>query len=140
MKTCDNSCIFSFFFFFPLQAADVGFERCGQLRGMVLCIGIVTSLPTSSLRSVPMSKILKYLSAEAGLVDVWRNKCPRNRDFTFYSSRHLSYSRIDYIFTPMVESHRIVDIEILPITISHHAPVALAMESCHGFFNTMMIT
>lgn len=52
------------------------------------------------------SKMLQYPSVEVDLVDVWCPcKCPTSRDFTFY---------------PKV---RIVDIEILPITIS--APVSL---------------
>ena len=51
-----------------------------------------------------------------------------SRDFTFYSSRHTSCSRIDYVFTTKAELHRIVDLEILPITISDHSPVALKWD------------
>ena len=50
---------------------------------------------------------------------------------TFYSSRHASYSRIDYFFTPKVELHRIEHIEILPITISEHAPIELKWNIGH---------
>lgn len=59
-----------------------------------------------------MSKMLRHLSSETGIIDVWRSKFPRSRDFTFFSSRHLSYSRLDYFFTPKAEIHRIADITI----------------------------
>lgn len=78
-----------------------------------------------------MSKTLKHLSIESGLIDVWRNKFPKGRDFTFYSHRHTSYSRIDYFFTPKTELHRIADVEILSITISDHAPLSLLWDIGH---------
>lgn len=87
--------------------------------------------PASKAPLSRMSRMLKHQSIEAGLVDIWRSKFPRSRDFTFYSSRHISYSRIDYFLTPKVELHRIEDIEILPITISDHAPVALKWDIGH---------
>lgn len=87
--------------------------------------------PASKAPVSRMGRILKYHSIEAGLVDVWRSKFPRTRNFTFYSSRHISYSRIDLFFTPKVELHRIRDIEILPITISDHAPVLLKWDIGH---------
>lgn len=72
--------------------------------------------------------MLKYQSLVTGLVDIWRSKFPRTRDFTFYSCRHASYSRIDYFFTGKADLHRIMDVEILPITISDHTPVALKWD------------
>lgn len=75
-----------------------------------------------------MCKVLKHLTTEMGLVDVWRSRFPRARDFTFYSHRHASYSRIDFFFTPKTEEYRIDDIEILPITISDHAPLVLTWD------------
>lgn len=87
--------------------------------------------PASKASMSKMSRTLKHLSTESGLVDVWRSKFPRSKDFTFYSSRHMSYSRIDYFLTPKSESYRIIDIEILPITISDHAPIALKWNIGH---------
>lgn len=87
--------------------------------------------PASKTPLSKMSRMLKHLSTESGLVDVWMSKFPRSKEFTFYSSRHVSYSRIDYFFTPKSESYRIVDIEILPITISDHAPTALKWNIGH---------
>uniref|UniRef100_A0A3B5LIS1 exodeoxyribonuclease III n=1 Tax=Xiphophorus couchianus TaxID=32473 RepID=A0A3B5LIS1_9TELE len=81
--------------------------------------------PASRTPISKMGKMLKNMSVEAGLVDIWRSKFPKDRNFTFYSNRHASYSRIDYFFTAKAELHRIEDITILPITISDHAPVTL---------------
>lgn len=86
-------------------------------------------IPTTKLSR--MSKMLKYQSSEFGLVDVWRSKFPNCRDFTFYSHRHVSYSRIDYFFTPKDELFRIDDMRILPMTISDHSPMELIWSIGH---------
>lgn len=67
-----------------------------------------------------------------GLIDVWRHLYPSGRDYTFYSNRHLSYSRINYFFTPKSEGHKILDCEILPITLSDHAPLILTWDLGHS--------
>lgn len=87
--------------------------------------------PSSKAALSQMSKMLKYQCMEAGLVDLWRSKFPGSRDFTFYSSRHESYSRIDYFFTSKKDQHRISDIKILPITLSDHVPIELKWDIGH---------
>lgn len=87
--------------------------------------------PPSRASTPRMSKRLKHLSMESGLVDIWRSKYPKGRDFTFYSHRHSSYSRIDLFFTPKSEMHRIESIKILSITLSDHAPLELLWDLGH---------
>lgn len=87
--------------------------------------------PASKTPTSRMSKALKHLVSEVGLVDVWRHKFPKGRDFTFYSHRHSSYSRIDLFFTPKAEMHRIDDVKINPITLSDHAPLELLWTIGH---------
>lgn len=82
--------------------------------------------PSSNGQLSPMNRTLKHFIAELELIDVWRSRFPHQKDFTFYSQRHSSYSRIDLFFTTKAEEHRIEDIKILPITISDHAPLTLS--------------
>uniref|UniRef100_A0A3B4EWU5 exodeoxyribonuclease III n=1 Tax=Pundamilia nyererei TaxID=303518 RepID=A0A3B4EWU5_9CICH len=84
--------------------------------------------PSSKSHASQMSKALKHLTTELGLIDVWRNRFPRVRDYTFYSHGHASYSRIDFFFTSKTEEHRIDSIEILPITLSDYAPLSLSWD------------
>lgn len=51
--------------------------------------------PVSKTSTSRMSNMLRHLSAESGLVDIWRSKYPKGKDFTFFSHRHSSYSRIN---------------------------------------------
>lgn len=80
---------------------------------------------STSKSSANMSKILNHHCEEMGLLEIWRYKHPKGKDFTFYSHRHSSYSRIDLLFTPRAEVHRIKECKILPITISDHSPVLI---------------
>lgn len=71
-----------------------------------------------------MSRALKNCCEEFGFLDVWRYKHLRDRDYTFYSHPHSTYSRIDY-FLSLVLNHRAVGCAILNITLSDHAPVSV---------------
>lgn len=50
-------------------------------------------------------KLIKKMLSQLQLLDVWRIQHPQLRDYTFYSSVHGTYSRLDYI---LVE-HRILE-------------------------------
>lgn len=75
-----------------------------------------------------MSKALKNNCVELGMIDIWRHPYPRDRDFTFYSHPHNSYSRVDYFFVSGVEAHRVIDCKIHNITLSDHVPVSLVWD------------
>ena len=75
--------------------------------------------------------MLNGQSKESGLIDIWRQKFSNCKDLTYYSSRHQSYSRIDYFFTPKSEIDRVVDIKILPMTLSDHAPLLMSWDLGH---------
>ena len=79
-----------------------------------------------------MSRMLNGQSKESSLIDIWRQKFSNCKDFTYYSRRHQSYSRIDYFFTPKSEIHRVVDIKIFPITLSDHAHLLMSWDLGHN--------
>lgn len=66
------------------------------------------------------STLLKSLLKDLNLVDIWRIQNTTARDYTFFSNRHKTFSRIDYIFlSPTLAGH--TSINILPILLSDHS-------------------
>jgi len=69
---------------------------------------------------------------ELGLIDIWRHMHPKEKDFTFMSHVHGSYSRIDFFCTSKADLHNVKECYIDPITISDHAPVRLKFQLGQG--------
>ena len=83
---------------------------------------------SSTILSNPnASKTLRLASADVGLVDIWRELNPTRKDYTFYSARHKSYSRIDLFFIPQDYLSSVVSGDIGSILISDHSPVYLQL-------------
>lgn len=72
-----------------------------------------------------LSSALKELQESFALVDVWRTVNPDMRQYTFYSSAHLSYSRIDYVLFSQILVGNVIESEIHPIILSDHAPLSV---------------
>ncbi len=71
----------------------------------------------------PSSKLLNIFITELNLIDLWRIQNTKAKDFTFFSNRHKTFSRIDYIFlSPSLISSN-SSISILPILLSDHSAV-----------------
>ncbi len=47
----------------------------------------------------PSSKLLNKFITELNLIDLWRIQNTKAKDFHFFSNRHKTFSRIDYIFS-----------------------------------------
>lgn len=73
--------------------------------------------------AMPSSVALNNVIAELNLADPWRIKNGNAKAYTFYSTRHKSFSRIDYILVDPPLIQHISTIDILPILISDHSPV-----------------
>ncbi len=71
----------------------------------------------------PSSKLLNKFITELNLIDLWRIQNTKSKDFTFFSNRHKTFSRIDYIFLSpsLIPSNS--SISILPIVLSDHSAV-----------------
>lgn len=61
-------------------------------------------------------------------MDIWRHKHSRERDYTFFSKVHRSYSRIDLFCVSKKEAYRVKECHIEPITISDHGPVVMSID------------
>uniref|UniRef100_A0A803T0D8 Reverse transcriptase domain-containing protein n=1 Tax=Anolis carolinensis TaxID=28377 RepID=A0A803T0D8_ANOCA len=68
------------------------------------------------------------LKEEFDLIDVWREKNPSNKDYTFYSHRHAGWSRIDMIWTTRTIFTKIDKISILPRDKSDHCPIEMIIN------------
>lgn len=75
-----------------------------------------------------MSRSLSVMMAELGLVDVWRHQHPTDKDFTFMSHVHGSYTRIDFFCMLKKELFRAKETTIQSITISDDSPVTLNID------------
>lgn len=82
-----------------------------------------SALDRSSTRPGAVSKsasLIQSFISEYGISDVWRFLHPKEREFSFFSNVHHTYSRIDYIF---------IDNRLIPhvCVISDHAPVVMSL-------------
>lgn len=77
---------------------------------------------TTSFTDSRLSSALKKFVADLQLIDIWRFHNETTRNYTFFSNRHKSFSRIDYIFLSQSLVH-LAKPDILPILLSDHAPV-----------------
>lgn len=66
------------------------------------------------------------------LYDVWRCHHTTEKDFTFHSTAHNSYSRIGYFLTDKWLLKRISASTIELITWSDHAPICLTIDSSNS--------
>ncbi len=79
----------------------------------------------------PSSKLLNKFITELNLIDLWRIQNTKAKDFTFFSNRHKTFSRIDYIFlSPSLISSN-SSISILPILLSDHSAMLCSLFILH---------
>uniref|UniRef100_A0A3P8RLF1 Reverse transcriptase domain-containing protein n=1 Tax=Amphiprion percula TaxID=161767 RepID=A0A3P8RLF1_AMPPE len=65
---------------------------------------------------------------ELGLVDIWRLLYSHEREYTFYSNPHSTYSRIDYFLISKQLVGMTVSASIANIVLSDHAPVETVLS------------
>lgn len=87
-------------------------------------------MDTTSKSRRPLPSIQHMLHAEE-MYDAWRCQHSNERDYTFHSSRHNSYSRIDLILVDIALLQKISSSAVHDITWSDHAPVSIMVEEGH---------
>lgn len=93
-----------------------------------LNIRLNPTLDSSNPQILGLNKITKNIKTimnDIGLVDVWREVNSTQRDFTFFSHAHNCYSRLDYFFTFQNDLHRVISSRIGVMDLSDHAPLYL---------------
>ena len=65
---------------------------------------------------------------DIGLVDIWRLVNPTEREYTFFSHCHKSYSRIDIILISNTISKDVVNCKINAMALSDYAAVELNID------------
>uniref|UniRef100_A0A8C5Q824 Reverse transcriptase domain-containing protein n=1 Tax=Leptobrachium leishanense TaxID=445787 RepID=A0A8C5Q824_9ANUR len=91
--------------------------------------------PSPSARQIRQGTKFFDLLQSYGLYDVWRVFHPGERDFSFHSMVHNSYTRIDYIFMPGDTLPRVLDCSLSDITWSDHAPLLLTLHDSYRYTN-----
>uniref|UniRef100_A0A8C5QV12 exodeoxyribonuclease III n=1 Tax=Leptobrachium leishanense TaxID=445787 RepID=A0A8C5QV12_9ANUR len=76
------------------------------------------------------SQRFRQLLNRYNLYDAWRLLHPTERDYTFRSRVHNSYSRIDYFLIAGSALPYTIDCTILPLTWSDHSRVILTLAIC----------
>lgn len=72
-----------------------------------------------------MSRSLSDFMSKNGCIDPWRFHNPHNKEHSFYSQMHQSFSRIDYYFIDAKLIPNVLTVNYHPIVISDHAPLSL---------------
>ena len=107
-------------------------------KGLLIVCGDfnITSDPSVDMTSYPkrIPPSLKASIQSHDMFDVWRCLNANERDFTFYSTAHGSYSRIDMFLVDKPLLFKCKKAKINSITWSDHASVALTVgdSSSHG--------
>lgn len=84
---------------------------------------IPSSDPSTGTSSVPPAHRKALHTAQ--LIDVWRLQHSGERVYTFYSSPHKLYTRIDFFMIPHDQLHLVSNTTIGQITWSDHVPISL---------------
>lgn len=100
-------------------------------------IGLVKDAqPSRTTKSKAAATLHSYLK-NLNMVDIWRCLNPSAREYSFYSSVHKSYSRIDFFFIDSNLSKMVRSTQYHNRLISDHAPLTLDLnlKSEKGTYN-----
>ncbi|CAH2247024.1 Hypothetical predicted protein [Pelobates cultripes] len=70
----------------------------------------------------------RALLREHQLSDCWRTLHCVDKDYTFYSTAHKSYYRLDYFLMQHRNLDNLISVRIAPMTWSDHAPVTMSIR------------
>lgn len=93
---------------------------------MNACINVVLdkSSQYSTSTQLRASRELQDFLSSLNLVDIYRTVNPTFKQYTFYSARHKTYSRIDYLLASPTSFSEIHNSTIIPCALSDHSIVS----------------
>lgn len=72
--------------------------------------------------------VLNNLIHSLNILDIWRLQHPTDKDYSFFSNIHNSYTRIDYFLTDSKLTSKILSSKYHNILISDHSPVSITVD------------
>lgn len=81
---------------------------------------------TATVRTKAAKTTLAFMK-DLNLTDIWRQIHPQIRDYSFYSNRHNSHTRIDLLLLSTQVIHRALESEYLSMILSDHSPLTLSI-------------
>uniref|UniRef100_A0A803TDX0 Reverse transcriptase domain-containing protein n=1 Tax=Anolis carolinensis TaxID=28377 RepID=A0A803TDX0_ANOCA len=75
-----------------------------------------------------LSREFQNFKREYDLVDIWRWQHEKERDYTFFSERHKSWSRLDMVWASKQITLCVKKVTILPRQYSDHCPLELTIN------------
>ena len=91
------------------------------------CLDPVMDRSSRTMTRTRAVKITLNLMEDLNLIDVWRKSHPRERDYSFYSNRHDTYSRIDLFLISAQLRGRITQIDYKARLLSDHSPLLMTI-------------
>ena len=87
-----------------------------------------TSLTSPKQKMNKETQALNDTMDQIDLIDIYRTFDPKTADYTFFSSAHTTFSRIDYILGHKSSLSKLKKIEIISSIFSDHIPVRLEIN------------
>lgn len=106
-----------------------------EAEGILICGGDLNvimnhNMDTTSLKrnKGQLTRLVNISLEEMGMVDIWRNLHPLDKDFTHYSAAHKVHSPTDYFLVYQSDSFRVKECEIGAADVSDHNPLYLKIN------------
>lgn len=121
-------------FFKNVKGSDVYIPDMSQtnliIRGDLNCV-LDPYLDRSSNSRTERSNSSAFLNTfinNTNMSDIWRTANPSSRDYSFYSARHNSYTRIDYFLIDAKLMPHAANAKYHNIVISDHGPLTFTLN------------
>ena len=105
----------------------------GEIDGNTIIVGDFNILLTTMDRSFRQiinkaTEILKNTIGKLDLIDIFRTLHPKQSAYTFFSSAHGTFSRIDHILGPKANLNKFQSVEIISSIFSDHNGMKLEIN------------